>query len=127
VTIRTPLIFVHEGHEHPSASHRGGAGGQSQAENTVFSPSAGRRVIEPDGRWSRPMETRKHDVGHILKRDRVEVEGHFSLGQEAPHPGVDAVEGVEQARIIEQQEGYSVVELVCSCGRKMQIRCEHPV
>jgi len=66
-------------------------------------------------------------MGHILKHDRVEVEGQFSLERDIPPKGIEVVEGSDQARIIEQQDGYSIIELVCTCGRKMQIRCEHPV
>ncbi len=66
-------------------------------------------------------------MGHILKSDSVNVEGRFSLDTEAPPPGDDTTEGLDQARIVEQHEGYSIIELVCSCGRTLQIRCEHPV
>jgi hypothetical protein len=66
-------------------------------------------------------------MGHILKRDSIQVEGRFSLERGIPRPGIEVVEGQDQARIIEQQDGFSIIELVCTCGRKMQIRCEHPV
>lgn len=66
-------------------------------------------------------------MGHILKSDRVEVEGRFSLDKDVPQPGNESTKGVDQARIVEQHEGFSIIELVCSCGQTLQIRCDHPV
>ena len=65
-------------------------------------------------------------MGHILKSDCVEVEGRFSLNKDVPQPGTEPSEGADQARIVEQHEGFSIIELVCSCGRTLQVRCEHP-
>ncbi len=66
-------------------------------------------------------------MGHILKSDSVNVEGRFSLDTDVPPTGNDTTGGLGQARIVEQHEGFSIIELVCSCGQTLQIRCEHPV
>ena len=33
--------------------------------------------------------------------------------------------GREQARIVEQKNGLAVVEVTCSCGKKMYLNCEY--
>ena len=38
---------------------------------------------------------------------------------EAPAPSA------EQVRIVERQDSYTVLEVLCSCGAKLYVRCEH--
>jgi len=39
-------------------------------------------------------------------------------GQEAP------ASGAEQVRIVERHDEYAVLEVTCSCGSKLYVRCE---
>lgn len=69
-------------------------------------------------------------TNRILKSDDVElVEGqcHLDLGHpvsSAQH-GKNAVTGTAKARILDNNNEYAVVELICSCGRKTIVRCEY--
>ena len=65
----------------------------------------------------------------ILKADEVKLQGqyHLDLGQSP-----QAVTGVKkpvsaaaQVRIVENNADYAVVEVICKCGTKTQIRCDY--
>jgi hypothetical protein len=69
-------------------------------------------------------------TNRILKSDDVEVvEGqcHLDLGHPASSAqrGKSAVMGTAKARILDNNNEYAVIELVCSCGRKTVVRCEY--
>jgi hypothetical protein len=69
-------------------------------------------------------------TNRILKSDDVEVvEGqcHLDLGHpvsSAQH-SKNAVTGTAKARILDNNNEYAVIELICSCGRKTIVRCEY--
>ena len=69
-------------------------------------------------------------TNRILKSDDVEVvEGqcHLDLGRpvsSAQH-SKNAVTGTAKARILDNNNEYAVIELICSCGRKTIVRCEY--
>jgi len=68
-------------------------------------------------------------TSRILKSSDVEVEGQFHLdagphvqsSQNGRNPGVAA----PKVRILESQNEFAVVEVICSCGRKTVVRCEY--
>ncbi len=68
-------------------------------------------------------------AGRILKGKDVQFEGIFTLdimraetGQ-PKQPGAALVE--PQVSIIENHPEFAVIEVVCSCGTKMSLRCEY--
>jgi hypothetical protein len=68
-------------------------------------------------------------TNRILKSNDVEVEGqcHLDLGHpvsSAQHTK-NAVTGTAKARILDNNNEYAVIELICSCGRKTIVRCEY--
>lgn len=71
----------------------------------------------------------KNASGRILKSSDVKVEGKFTLdvmqiGSDSPKQASTAL--VEpQVRIVESESEFSVIEITCSCGEKMNLRCEY--
>lgn len=69
--------------------------------------------------------------GRILKGQDVELQGQYRLeaGQVTPpkpEPSpAQAGPAVKQARIIENHPDYVVLEVTCSCGAKMVLRCKY--
>jgi hypothetical protein len=67
-------------------------------------------------------------TSRILKSSDVEVEGQFHL--DLGHPAQSApnnknAAAIPKVRIIENQNEFAVVEVICSCGRKTVVRCEY--
>ena len=69
--------------------------------------------------------------GRILRSDDVELEGQYRLGlvpdefeasAQGPNNGVMAA---PQARIVENGPTYAVIEVTCSCGAKVCLKCEY--
>ncbi len=68
-------------------------------------------------------------TSRILKSEDVELEGqyHLDLGHSvssAQH-SKNTVAGTAKARILDNNNEYAVIELICSCGRKTIVRCEY--
>ena len=69
--------------------------------------------------------------GRILKSDDVTLEGQYHLdvaqaelaGGEPQHRS--AAPAAPQARILENHPEYAVIEVTCSCGTRMCLRCEY--
>ncbi|MHC4132010.1 MAG: hypothetical protein ACYSSP_11225 [Planctomycetota bacterium] len=66
---------------------------------------------------------------HILKGDQVQFDGAFKLNStppasqpvrktSAPTPSIPA-----QAVIVEQNNEFAVVEVTCSCGKNIPVKC----
>jgi hypothetical protein len=75
------------------------------------------------------MET---TAGRILKSDDVKLEGQFHLeamktgSSLPPHTHQSGASVVEpQVRIAENHPEFAVIEITCSCGTTMQLRCEY--
>ena len=68
-------------------------------------------------------------AGRILKSSDVKLEGTFCLdaGQSAPALARErnAASVPVQAHIVESQPQFAIIEVICSCGTKTQIRCEY--
>jgi len=68
---------------------------------------------------------------HVLRSDDVELEGQYRLGllpdefkASAQGPN-SAVMVAPQARIVENGPTYAVIEVTCSCGAKVCLKCEY--
>ncbi len=67
----------------------------------------------------------------ILKSDDVELDGQYHLDLapeesgacEPAHTG--AIASSPQARIVENHPEHAVVEVTCSCGAKVYLKCEY--
>jgi hypothetical protein len=68
-------------------------------------------------------------AGRILKSDDVRLEGQFHLdiikaSSNQLHRSNVALAAI-QAHIVENQSEFAVIEITCSCGTTMQLRCEY--
>ena len=68
-------------------------------------------------------------AGRILKGSDVKLEGRFTLDIVQPEPGQPKQPGTAlaepQVRIVESQPEFAVIEITCSCGAGMYLRCEY--
>ena len=66
-------------------------------------------------------------AGYILRGDSVKFEGRFYIGQDEKSPNSSAGGHVspEAVHIVESSADFAVIEVACSCGATMQIRCEY--
>ena len=68
-------------------------------------------------------------AGRILKSNDVKLEGQFHLdvtqaGSNLQKQQVAAL-SEPQVRVLENHPEYAVIEVTCSCGRKMSLKCEY--
>lgn len=72
---------------------------------------------------------RKTTRTKILKESEVKVEGQFTLDvmqTEQNSSKKTSTEQVEpQVRILQSEPEFSVIEITCSCGESMNLRCEY--
>ena len=65
----------------------------------------------------------------ILKSDQVNIEGKCRLGlskdNHSTHGSMNTSLKAPQAKIIENNDGYVVIQVVCSCGKQINIRGEY--
>ena len=72
---------------------------------------------------------RKTTRAKILKGSEVKVEGKFTLEvtqveQETPQETSTGL--IEpQVRIVQSESEFSVIEITCSCGESLNLRCEY--
>lgn len=66
-------------------------------------------------------------MARILKADKVRIDGKCLLGGVASQPQVQADLGhVRPAvEVLQTTEKYTLLEVICGCGQKLVIRCEH--
>jgi hypothetical protein len=68
-------------------------------------------------------------AGRILKESDVQLEGQFTIDIVQPEPGQPkqpgAVLAEPKVRIVESQPEFAVIEITCSCGTGMYLRCEY--
>jgi hypothetical protein len=71
----------------------------------------------------------RHSACRILKESEVKVDGQFTLDivqAETNQSEKSATDlGQPQVRIAESQSDFSVIEITCSCGTSMFLRCEY--
>ena len=69
--------------------------------------------------------------GRIIKGDLVELEGRYHLGlaqhevEECEPAQTTAVSSAPQARVVENHPDHAVIEVTCSCGAKVSLKCEY--
>ncbi|MBN2313793.1 MAG: hypothetical protein JXM79_07675 [Sedimentisphaerales bacterium] len=69
--------------------------------------------------------------GRILKSEDVVFGGQYHLGMgkvqigRGESPGKSAVSAPAQVRILENHPNYAVLEITCTCGAKICVRCEY--
>ncbi len=65
----------------------------------------------------------------IIKKSNVKLEGKFTLDIVQPEPGQPKQPGTAlaepQVRIVENQPEFAVIEITCSCGTGMYLKCEY--
>ncbi len=68
-------------------------------------------------------------AGHILKDSEVNLEGrlHLDLLQDRTGPATkqNIPLASPQVVIVEKQPEFTVIEVTCSCGSKLQLKCEY--
>lgn len=67
--------------------------------------------------------------GRILKSENVKVEGRFQFDAQnniASETGTTPTPpGGARAQIVEKNSDYAIVEIICGCGQKTQIKCQY--
>jgi len=68
-------------------------------------------------------------AGRILKSNDVKLEGQFLLdatdaGSDLPKQEI-AGSSEPKVRILENHPEYAVIEVTCSCGTRMSLKCEY--
>lgn len=68
-------------------------------------------------------------AGRILKSNDVKLEGQFHLdmmqtGSHGPKSQAAAL-SAPKVRVLENHPQYAVIEVTCSCGRKISIKCDY--
>lgn len=68
-------------------------------------------------------------AGRILKSEDFKLEGQFHLdiaprSSDLPKQTVTAT-SEPKIRILENHPEYAVIEVTCSCGTKISVRCEY--
>ena len=60
-------------------------------------------------------------VGKIIRKDQVRLAGSCRIGDASAARGRG--EKPAQVRVIGQTDDSAVIEVACSCGKRIQIRC----
>ncbi len=59
-------------------------------------------------------------IAGLIKKHQIQEAGACPVGAQAA-----AAETGPSARIVDQQPNASTVEIICTCGRRLELRCEH--
>jgi hypothetical protein len=66
---------------------------------------------------------------HVLKKGNVELQGQFRLDIIPIKQGSPKSKGAElaapQSRIVENCPEFAIIEITCSCGSKLRLKCEY--
>jgi len=68
-------------------------------------------------------------AGRILKSNDVKLEGQFHL--DLAKAGLDlpkqqgSVSSSPKVRILENHPQYALIEITCSCGKRLSLKCEY--
>ena len=71
----------------------------------------------------------RNTAARILKESDVKLDGQFTLDivqtetSSSKEPAAGSLE--PKVRIVESQSDFSVIEITCSCGTSMFLRCEY--
>ncbi len=67
--------------------------------------------------------------GHVLKSNKIKLEGHFCLDADRDVPRQAKSGNVTLAQpqvlVVENHPEFAVMEVTCRCGEKTHIRCEY--
>jgi hypothetical protein len=68
-------------------------------------------------------------AGRILKSENIKLEGRFHLdimqpGSRSPKR-TTASSAAPKVRMLENHPEYAVIEVTCSCGARISVRCEY--
>jgi len=68
-------------------------------------------------------------AGRILKSEDCKLEGQFHLDATQAGLGLRrqkiAASSAPQVRMLENTPEYAVIEITCSCGARISVRCEY--
>jgi hypothetical protein len=68
-------------------------------------------------------------MNRVLKSDEVEIDGrcHLDIGRSASSAqlGKNNNSVAVKAKILDNNNEYALIELICSCGKKTLVRCEY--
>ena len=68
-------------------------------------------------------------MNRVLKSSEVEMDGRCNLdiGRSASpaQPGKSNAPTAAKAKILDNNNEYTLIELTCSCGQKTLVRCEY--
>ncbi|MBN2588255.1 MAG: hypothetical protein JXA96_00200 [Sedimentisphaerales bacterium] len=71
----------------------------------------------------------KQTTGRILKSDQVNIEGKYKLDvSQANHCSPQSMNTTlksPQVKIIENNEGFVVIQVICSCGKHINLKGEY--
>ena len=71
----------------------------------------------------------KQTTGKIIKSDQVNIEGTYQLGlsqaNHCSHESMNTTLRTPQVKIIENNDGYVVIQVTCSCGQKINLKGEY--
>lgn len=71
----------------------------------------------------------KQSTGKILKSDQVNIDGkyklEFSHGNHCSPVSMNTTLRKPQVKIIENNEGYVVIQVICSCGQQINLKGEY--
>ncbi|MHC4757457.1 MAG: hypothetical protein ACYTE8_02260 [Planctomycetota bacterium] len=68
-------------------------------------------------------------ASHIIKGDNVQLDGAFQLNSNGPvprpvrRPPKPLIS--TQAKIVELNNDFAIVEVTCSCGHKIPVKCTY--
>lgn len=69
--------------------------------------------------------------GRILRSKDVELEGQYHLGlaqdefQGSEPAQTNVAASAPQAQVVENHADHAVIEVACSCGAKVYLRCDY--
>ena len=70
-----------------------------------------------------------HTTGRVLKSNQVNVEGKYKLEfSQANHSSCESMNIAlksPQVKIIENNEGHVIIQVICSCGEIINLRGEY--
>jgi len=73
----------------------------------------------------------KQTTGRILKSNQIHVEGKCQLGLSqaghSSHENMNTTLQEPKVRIIENNEGYVVIQVICSCGEQINLKADYNV
>ena len=69
----------------------------------------------------------RRKVIKVLKKGQVKVGDSVQLGSDTvvDSPVVPGGSVAQQARIVESNNEYAIIEIICSCGQKTHVQCNY--